>query len=161
MDIKKIYKELIPYVIILVVVFVVRSYFVTPIRVSGDSMLETLTEGDILILNKYDDTYERFDIVVLDESVVGDAAIKRIIGMPGEEIEIENGSLYINKVKFEDPYNNYFMSDLESIVLGEDEYFVMGDNRAVSLDSRSFGAVSESDLLGTVTVGIWPFGEIE
>lgn len=158
---KKIIRELAPYIIILIVVVLFRTFIISPVRVNGDSMDNTLTEGDILFLNKYDNSYERFDIVVIDDSVIGEAAIKRIIGMPGEEIEIENGNLYINKEKFDDPYNNYFMSDLESIILSDDEYFVMGDNRSVSLDSRSFGAVSSSDMLGTVTFGLWPFGSVE
>lgn len=161
MNIKKIIKELYPYVVILVVVVIVRTYFVSPIRVSGDSMLETLTEGDILLLNKYDSTYERFDIVVISSTALDKDIIKRVIGMPGEEIEIENGIVYINKEKFDDIYNNYNLSDMESIILGEDEYFVMGDNRANSLDSRSIGAINVSEILGTVTYGIRPFGSIE
>lgn len=157
---KKFIKELAPYIIIFIVVVLIRSFIVTTVRVSGDSMYDTLSEGDILLLKKYDTDYERFDIVVIDDSVIGEAAIKRIIGMPGEEIEIENGNLYINKEKFDDPYSNYFMSDMESIVLGDDEYFVMGDNRSVSLDSRSFGAVSYDDINGIVSFGLWPFGSI-
>lgn len=161
MNIKKFIKDLIPYVIIFVVVVVVRVYFITPVKVSGDSMSPALNNGDILLLNKYYTDYERFNIVVLNESVIGDAVIKRIVGMPGEEIEIENGSLYINKLKYEDIFSDYIMGDMESIILGENEYFVLGDNREVSLDSRSFGAVNESDLLGIVTFSVWPIKNIE
>lgn len=161
MNIKKIFKELVPYIVILIVVVIIRTFLVSPVRVDGDSMLETLKEGNILILNKFDNTYKRFDIVVLDNSVIGKAAIKRIIGMPGEEIEIENGNLYINKQKFEDPYNNFFMSDLDSVTLKGDEYFVMGDNREVSFDSRGFGPVHKKNLSGTVTFGVWPLGKIK
>lgn len=159
--IKKIIKELLPYIIILLVVVIIRTFIATAVKVNGDSMYDTLEDGDILLLNKMDSTYERFDIVVLSDDVIGEAVIKRIIGLPGEEVEIQNGNVYINKVKLEDEYNNYFLSDMESIILSDDEYFVLGDNRAVSLDSRSFGAVSENDVLGTVTFGIFPFGFIE
>ncbi|MFI3260265.1 MAG: signal peptidase I [bacterium] len=158
---KRLIKELIPYILIFIVVLMIRTFIFTPVRVNGDSMVDTLVDGDILILKKYDTSYERLDIVVLNDNYTSSIVIKRIIGLPGEEIEIENGAVYINKKKIDDIYNNYFLSNMESIILEEDEYFVMGDNRAVSLDSRAFGPVKESDMMGTVTFGIYPFGKIE
>ncbi len=153
-------EALVPYIIILVVVILIRSFIVTPVRVNGGSMDDTLNHGHILILNKLDTKYERFDIVVLSDDVIGDAAIKRVIGMPGESIAIENGVLYINQEKAEDPYNTMIMSDMEEITLRSDEYFVMGDNREVSLDSRSFGPVNKEDLEGTASLRLYPFNKM-
>lgn len=159
---KKILYEIITYIVIFIVAICIRTFIVSPIKVNGNSMNETLLDGYLLLLNKYDSSeFERFDIVVVSEDVIGEPAIKRIMAVPGETVEIENGVLYINHEKADDPYNNFIMADMEAITLGDDEYFVMGDNRSVSLDSRSFGPVNEDDLLGTVTVGLLPFGSIE
>ncbi len=154
-------KKLIPYLIIIIVVIIIRSYIVTPVRVNGSSMDDTLKEGDILILNKLEKNFERYDIVVLDKSVVGDsAAIKRVVGLPGEKISIENGNLYINDKKVDDPYNDIIMDDIVPEILGDDEYFVLGDNRAVSLDSRYFGKVNSSDIEGSAELRLFPFNKI-
>ena len=91
---KKIIKELIPYLIIIVVVVTIRIFIVTPVQVSGDSMRPTLKNREILLLKKYDRSFKRFDIVVIDYD--NDRLIKRIIGLPGETIKIENDKLYIN-----------------------------------------------------------------
>ena len=91
---KKIIKELYPYVIIVVVVVLFRTFIATPVRVDGDSMKDTLHNNDILILNKMDKSYERFDIVVVD--VNGAKLVKRIIGLPGENISYKDNELYIN-----------------------------------------------------------------
>ncbi len=153
-------KGIIPYIIILIIVIIVRSFIVTPVRVNGESMEETLHEGEMLILNKFDDTYEYGDIVVLNKDVTGSAVIKRIIGLPGETVEIENGIVYINEEKIEDEFSLFNEDDdMEKMLLGENEYFVLGDNRAVSLDSRIFGMVNISDIEGTVTFRIFPFDE--
>ena len=84
---KKIFKELIPYLIIIVVVVSIRIFIVTPVQVSGDSMRPTLKNREILLLKKYDRSFQRFDIVVIDYD--NDRLIKRIIGLPGETIKID------------------------------------------------------------------------
>ena len=97
---KKFIKELYPYVVIVVVVVLFRTFIATPVRVDGDSMIDTLHNNDILILNKMDKTYERFNIVVVD--INGTKLVKRIIGLPGENIEYKNNELYINNKKMDD-----------------------------------------------------------
>lgn len=157
----KIIREAIPYVVIIIVVVIIRGFIVTPIRVNGSSMFPTLEDGDILLLKKYDTDYERYDIVVDYKGESNDAIIKRVMGLPGDEVKILDGVLYINKKLIDDPYNNMDMNDMESIVLGDDEYFLLGDNRVVSVDSRSFGPVNVDDMIGTVGIRLFPFKQVE
>ena len=89
----KFIKELIPYVVILIVVVLIRTYLFTPIMVSGPSMKPTLEGGEIMILNKIYEI-ERFDVVVVD--IKTEEIIKRVIAMPGETISCENGKIYVN-----------------------------------------------------------------
>ena len=83
--------------------------------------------------------------------------IKRVIGLPGETIEYNNGKLYINNKVVEDKYNDGTTFDFKKVVLGEDEYFVLGDNRAVSIDSRRLGPIPKKDILGKAKLVIFPF----
>ncbi len=152
----KIIKELIPYVIIVVLIILLRIFVITPVRVDGASMRDTLEDGDILILYKLA-RIDRFDIVVLDEAVDDEIIIKRIIGLPGETVEIRNGEIYINGEVIEDEYAYGETSDYDEVTLGDDEYFILGDNRLISKDSRYFGPVKEDELMGEVILRIWPF----
>ena len=97
--IKNIIKELYPYVMIVVVVVLFRTFIATPVRVDGASMDSTLNDGDILILNKLNTNYERFDVVVVEVTINNKKSklVKRIIGMPGESIKYKNNELYINR----------------------------------------------------------------
>ena len=122
-------------------------------------MYPTLDGGEIMIPKKYVTSYERFDIVVIDSSVEGDTLIKRIIGLPGETIRYKNGNLYINDEIIEDVYAYGDTENFQEITLGEDEYFVMGDNREVSLDSRSIGVIKYEEIEGTVSFILYPFSE--
>ncbi len=159
----KFLKEAIPYIIILVAVLVVRAFIFTPVMVSGTSMADTLKDGEILILKKYDKSYERFDIVVFDYN--NSKLVKRIIGLPGETVEYKDGVLYINGVKTDDPFasktNNFKLSNLKIDVIPDNHYFVMGDNRNNSSDSRIIGPISKDSIEGTTTFSLWPIGFIE
>ena len=152
---KKILKDFVPYIVILVVVVLIRTFIVTPIIVDGDSMSPTLTDGEMMLLNKLG-SIERNDIVVInnEEGYI----IKRVIALPGESIECRDGVIYINDEK----YNDNFASKTDDFVkqfLNDDEYFVMGDNRFVSMDSRIFGAVTKEEILGTTNFVIYPFNK--
>ena len=103
---KKFIKELIPYIIIIIVVVLVRTYIITPVIVVGDSMVPTLEDKQILLLNKINyriNEIERYDVVVI--KVEKNEIIKRIIGLPGENIEYRNNTLYINGHEEETKYN--------------------------------------------------------
>ena len=149
-------KELIPYVVIVLVVVLVRTFLVTPIRVVGPSMNPTLTSGDIMILNKVA-KIDRFDIVVIKSDKSPETLIKRVIGLPGETIEISEGVIYINDKKLDENYGQGEITDYVYVRIPEGEYFVLGDNRPISADSRLFGTFSKKDIKGTTRLTIFPF----
>lgn len=153
----KFLKELIPYVVILIVVVIIRTYFVTPIMVSGPSMQPTLKGGEVMILNKLG-SIDRLDIVVVD--IESEEIIKRVIAMPGETISCENGILYVNGKKFEEEFSQGRTYDFKKVTLKDDEYFVMGDNREDSLDSRKLGAFKKEQIEGTASLVLFPFDSL-
>ncbi len=150
-------REIMGYVAIIVVIVLIRTFVVTPIKVNGDSMNDTLYDGEIMLLKKYEkDDVKRFDIVVLDYN--NEKLIKRIVGMPKEDIEYKDGELLINGEVIADDYGK---GDTEDFVdyCGEDEYFVLGDNRENSVDSRMIGCISVEDIDGTSDFIIYPFNK--
>ncbi len=164
--IKKILKELVPYIIIIIVVVIIRSYIITPVRVEGSSMNPTLNNNDILILKKYDKSYKRFDIVVLNYN--GEKLIKRIIGLPGETVEYKNNKLYINGKPVKQTFktntdtSDFSLDELfgNETKIPKDSYFVMGDNRNHSTDSRIIGFVKKQDIKGTIGIALFPLNKI-
>lgn len=164
---KNIIKELYPYVLIIIGVILIRTFIITPVVVSGSSMEPTLEDGELLLIRKigYNGTsIKRFDIVVLKEG--NDEIIKRVIGLPGEHISYKNNKLYVNDKLVEENYTYRKDEDfnLEEICscssIPEGKYLVLGDNRPISSDSRSFGFVDEEDIVGKGIVRIWPITKI-
>lgn len=155
----KVIKELIPYIIIIIVVVLIRTFIITPVKVDGDSMKETLNDNDILLLYKLG-SIKRFDIVVLDEAYDNEKIIKRVIGMPGETVSIKNDKIYINGKIIDNSFAYGTTSDVDKIELGEDEYFILGDNRLISKDSRYFGPVTKGEIIGKVVFRLFPFNKI-
>lgn len=149
-------KSLIPYVVIVLVVVLIRSFLFTPIKVIGPSMNPTLASGDIMILNKVA-KIDRFDIVVISSDKSPDVLIKRVIGLPGETIEIKDDVIYINGKKIKENYGKGETSDFPLTEIPKGEYFVLGDNRPISADSRVFGTFEEADIKGTTRLTIFPF----
>lgn len=152
-------KEIIPYIVIVIAVVLIRTFIITPIKVNGTSMYDTLEHKDTMILNKIDvkiNKLERFDIVVIE---TGDTyIIKRVIGLPGETIKYQDGKLYINGKKMKDPYyKNENTNDFESVKIPKNHYYVLGDNRSDSIDSRIIGPVSLGNIKGTTKLIIFPF----
>ena len=152
-------KEISPYVLIVVVIVVIRIFIATPVKVDGDSMYNTLNDNDIVLLSKLS-SIDRFDIIVLKENDNNATIIKRVIGMPGDKVKIRNNKIYINNKIIEDEYAYGETSDYEEITLGDDEYFVLGDNRLISKDSRYFGAIKKSDIKGKAVFRFWPLKKI-
>ena len=156
---QKFVKEYVPYLVIILLVIIIRSFIITPVKVNGASMDDTLASGDIMMLYKLA-KIERDDIVVVSKDVQGSNLIKRIIGMPGEKIKCVEGIIYINDMKYNDKYSKGKTSDFEEIELSSDEYFVLGDNRLVSEDSRYFGPVKEKHIEGETSLIIFPFKKL-
>lgn len=155
----KIIRDLIPYAFIVFLVIIIRTYIATPVRVDGNSMRKTLADGDILLLYKMA-KFERNDIIVLDEKEDEEIIIKRIIALPGETIKIQNGKIYINDKEYNDEFAYGDTSDYEQVTLGENEYFILGDNRLISKDSRYFGTITEDEIIGKIVFRFWPFSKI-
>lgn len=160
---------------ILIVFFIVNQFLFAPVMVDGDSMEPTLTNGDYLLLNKFSDI-ERFDIVVFPPPDKEDTQyVKRVIGLPGDTIEYREDVLYVNGEETEQSFLTDSSAENESIYLSGDftlltllgvetvpegQYFVLGDNRLNSRDSRSFGFIDEESVLGKVSFRYWPMEEI-
>lgn len=169
---KKIVKELLDTSIYLLVVLVLTYLVITFVgqrtQVSGSSMEATLSDEDNLIVDKISYRFsepKRFDIIVFPFEYEEDTYyIKRIIGMPGERVQIDGeGNIYINGEVLEESYGREVMESpgraWEEITLAEDEYFVLGDNRNHSSDSRdpSVGNIRRKDIIGRAWLRIWPF----
>ena len=155
----KVIKEVIPYIVIVVVVVLIRTFIITPVRVDGDSMKNTLKNGDILLLYKLS-SIDRFDIIVLDEEKDNEKIIKRVIGMPGESVAIKKGKIYINDKVIDDEYAYGETSDYNKVTLRDNEYFILGDNRLISKDSRYFGPIKENEIKGKIVFRLFPFTKI-
>ena len=155
----KFIKEVIPYILIILTVVLIRTYIVTPVRVNGESMNNTFKNGDILLLSKMGKKYERMDIVVFTYN--GERLIKRIIGLPGEKVKIENNKLYINGEEVKDYRENIEMLNYElEEVIEDNHYFLLGDNRNNSIDSRKLGTINIENISGKVIFSIIPFKKI-
>lgn len=142
-------------------------------EVEGGSMEPTLSDGDHLFVDKLSYRFrkpERFDIIVFPFQYKEDTYyIKRIIGLPGETVQIdEEGNIYIDGKILEESYGREIIQEdrrglaAEPVKLGEDEYFVMGDNRNNSSDSRvkAVGNIKRKDIIGKAWLRIWPMSKI-
>ena len=183
---KKFLKEIYPYIVIVVVVVIIRTFFITPVVVDGPSMEDTLYDNELLLLNKISykiSNIEIYDIVVIQEK--DEKIIKRVYGLPGEKIEYKNNKLYINDQETEDNYATNETSDftLKDICVAslkkneivteedinkkcqddkipQDYYLVLGDNRKVSADSRYYGLIPKSSIIGKVSFRFWPLNKL-
>ncbi len=167
-------------VVALIVAYFLKSYVLTLAVVDGESMEPTLQHADRLYVNKLFYTPEKGDIVIVEtRDPQAPFYIKRVIAAEGDTLYIDfsTGDVFVNDEKIAEPYikektnlvgnfvfskmvNNEFSRE-NPIVLGEDEYFVMGDNRNNSKDSREIGPVSEDDIIGHAVFRFWPLNKIE
>ena len=159
------------YVVIVVgITFLIIHYVGQRTYVSGSSMENTLSDGDNLIVDKI--TYrfsdpKRYDIIVFPYQYEENTYfIKRIIGLPGETVQIVDGIIYIDGEALQESYGREVMKNsglaADPVTLGEDEYFVLGDNRNDSTDSRdpSVGKIPRDRIIGRAWVRIWPLSKI-
>lgn len=163
-----------PIIIAVILGLLLNRFVIQRNAVIGHSMLPTLEDGDQIIVEKitrlFPSGLERGDIVTIDlhEQVDGEEVrvVKRVVGLPGEYVLIQNGKVFINGKALAE---NYLFSgeitealptaDITEVHLAEDEYFVLGDNRGHSRDSRQFGAVARRDILGKLLIRILPLSK--
>lgn len=155
------FKATLPYIVIVIVVALIRTFIITPVQVEGMSMYSTLDDNEILLLKKYDKSYDRFDIVVFNYN--NTKLIKRVVGLPGDTVEYKDNELYINGKHVKEDFlkNGQETYDFSLEELGYEKipdgyYFVMGDNRTNSTDSRVIGLVPAEDIEGTTNFAIFP-----
>ncbi|MGL5979012.1 MAG: signal peptidase I [Erysipelotrichaceae bacterium] len=159
----------------LISVYLITNFIAKPIRVDGESMYPTLKDNEAgisnvigVLLNQID----RFDVVIVYEEHTGNYWVKRIVGLPGETVSYKDEQLYINGKAVDEPFldtayvadtiasKGYFTQDFTEITLGSDEYFLLGDNRPNSSDSRYRGAFHRDDIVAKDVLIVYPFSEI-
>ena len=161
------------FIYALVLALIIKTFIFEPTEVHGESMLNTLHHGDRLIVNKISlkfDLLKRGEIIVLHFNPTDEDYIKRIIGIPGDTVQLIDGNFYINKKKLVEDYisGDYTypikvneQTGTNEWVLKDGEYFVAGDNRnpGKSSDSRDFGPVNINDIKGVARLRFYPFGK--
>jgi signal peptidase I len=146
------------------------NYVAAAYQISGDSMDNTLKDAERVIVSKLPiktGVINRFDIVVINKPAEPcKSIIKRVIGLPGEIIEIKEGEVYINNKRLEQPFlqePRFTVNETDymtPLLIEPDHYFVMGDNRAVSCDSRNYGPVQAKFIYGKTLFRYWPFSRM-
>ena len=166
---EKVLSWVIPFALAIGIAVLVRLFVGGVTTVQGNSMHPTLSDGDLLIINKlptYTQDYERAEIVIIDApQEPGRLYVKRIIGMPNETVQIHNGHVFINGRQLKENY----IDNLDTTIyskdewkLGPDEYFVMGDNRVpgASNDGRLFGPIAAKHIRGIALFRLWPLNHM-
>lgn len=155
-------------VVFLAILMIVFLFVAQPHKVQGPSMFPTFHDGDYIITDKLTyrfSTPKRGDVIVFENPRNhSDDFIKRIMGLPGDRIKVQGGHVYINDQLGTEPYlqpdvttdGRFFLQDGQEKTVDDGDYFVMGDNRQFSSDSREWGLVKKSEILGRVIVRYWP-----
>lgn len=151
----------------LLIAFVLRTFIFQLALVNQISMEPTLKEGQMLIISKVNyfvGTPKRGDIIVFKDSYENKLLIKRVIGLPGEKIDLRNGKVFINDKELEPDYTSFptYAYVQESWQVPEGQYFVMGDNREHSRDSRveTVGLINRKSIIGKAVFRLWPFNKL-
>ncbi len=151
-------------------VLVIRTYVAQPFVVSGSSMEPTFNTGEYLVVDQLSYRFndpQRGDVIVFRyPEIPSKFFIKRIIGLPNESIKIEGDEIFIENdshdfKKITEPYIEYTKNDFMEVTLDSDEYFVMGDNRLASLDSRSWGPLEKKYIMGRAFFRLFPINTLD
>lgn len=169
LDFKEFMLDSIKFIIVFIILLVLMVYVVSITQVVGNSMYPNLKNQDVLLLNKAKYRFfdvERGDLIsfTYDDTKY---LIKRVIGLPGDTIQIKDNQVYINGEKYQEDYiENKETEDFDISELGYEKvprgmYFVLGDNRSNSMDSREIGFVSKDQIIGEVALRFWPLNKIK
>lgn len=154
-------RELVETVLLTLVIFFMIRFAVENYRIEGYSMEPNFHDGQFLLVSKLNylmGNPERGDVVIFKYPLNPKKNfIKRVIGLPGETVQIRAGKIFINGVRMPEPYNfNFADYDYGPRTVGENEFFVLGDNRPESSDSHAWGMLPRNDLIGKAWVSYWP-----
>ena len=166
-DIKEFIKDSLKYLIVVATVFFIALFVVSFEQVIGPSMKGTLDAGDVTIVNKLVykfRTIKRNEIVSINQK--DKIMVKRVIGLPGEHIEYKDNKLYVNgSLVLENNISvetkDFKLEDIGYETIPKDMYFVLGDNRNNSSDSREFGLVKKDEIIGKIVMRLYPFSKIK
>ena len=168
---KKSSRTLLEFLVILLVTFalcfgIVRPFVAEVVYIPTESMVPTLEVGDRVVVNKLIYLFsvpQHGDIIVFESPDRESDLVKRVVGVPGDKIEVVRGSLYVNEERWEEAYLNYELpdtSDYGPITVPERHVFAMGDNRAASADSRYIGPVPLEYTEGEAFMRVWPLNQL-
>jgi signal peptidase I len=153
-------REIVETVLLTAAIFLVVNAATGRFRIEGDSMEPNLHNGEYVLIDKISYLLhppERGDVVVFTPPNNERDYIKRVIGLPGDTVEIQGGQVYVNGSALDEPYlRNRINADMPARVVEEGRYFVMGDNRNNSSDSRSFGSITPQSMVGRAWLVYWP-----
>lgn len=154
-------RELVETILLTLVIFFMIRFAVENYRIEGYSMEPNFHDGQFLLVNKLQYLFgrpERGDVIIFHYPANPKKNyIKRVIGLPGERVQIKEGKIYINGVRLEEPYPfNFADYDWGPVTIGPDEYFVLGDNRPESSDSHSWGLLPIKNIIGKAWISYWP-----
>jgi len=178
---KSLGREILEWVVTIVaavaIALVIRTFIFEPVRVDGQSMDDTLADGEIMIVSKLG--YSSFDFIGGRISAFGNPKrfdvvicrypgrgytnfVKRVVGLPGDTVSVQDGYLYINDEKYDEPYINDdyrsgYLNNFAPFTVPDGQYFVMGDHRNNSNDSRSIGPIDRNMIVGHVVQVVFPF----
>lgn len=172
---KRIWKEILDsakiFILCFIFIYLLTTFVIKPIRVDGRSMYPTLADGDIGITNVFSARFlgvSRYDVVIVYNEERDEKWVKRVMALPGETIEGKDDVIYINGEAIAQDFldtsyvndikkTSVFTTDFGPYTMGEDEYFLMGDNRILSEDSRAHGPFKGKDIIGKDALIIFPF----
>ncbi len=159
-------------VIFLAILVMVYLFILSPQEISGASMEKNFLNGEYILTNKVEYKFgnpQRGDIVIFKSPKNKEIDyIKRVIGLPGETVRLSESAFYINEKKLDEPYltegiytfGGSYLSENAEVVVPEGKYFVVGDNRPHSSDSREFGPITKEDFIGKALLRYWPFSRV-
>lgn len=153
---------IVTFAVAIVLALGIRTLIFEPVRVEGHSMDYTLADDEYMIVTKYDYLFgepERGDVVICHYPDRGRTNfVKRLVALPGDTVSMLNGTLYVNGEPVDEPYiTNHANYNMQARTLGENEYFVLGDNRSSSNDSHIIGPISRDQIKGHVRCVAYPF----